>query len=124
MALRKVPESLVYARKQFDLLFRDGVSKGDDAVVLVWRDRVIGELLEAVHQRTVEALQSIAMCGDRSPFAQVEMLPHLFIGMYPVVKVGDERRNRALEIDIVLPKRVIRIEEEILATGCNKIGVN
>ena len=92
--------------------------------MLLWRDRVIGELFEAVHQRLVKTLQSIALCGDRSPFARIEMLPHLFMGMYPVVEVGDERCNRAFEIDIVLPKRVIRIEEEILTTGCFEISTH
>jgi len=47
----------------------------------------------------------------------VQMVANLLVRVSPVVEVGDERRDGALEVNVVLPQRVVGVEEQGLP-GC------
>ena len=55
------------------------------------------------------------MRGDGGVFDPVEMTAYLIGGVDAVVKIGDKAGDRSLEVDIVLPQRVVGVEEERLS---------
>jgi hypothetical protein len=105
------------AAEQLDLLLGDGVGEADDAGVLVRGERGVGELLEAADQGLAEALEAVAVGADGGVFDVIEVLADLFGAELTVVEVGDEAGDRALEVDVVFPQRVVGVEEEGLTDG-------
>jgi hypothetical protein len=95
----------------------DGLGEAYDAGVLFGSDGGVGQLLKAGDERAAEALETVAVGGDGGVLAEVEVLADLFSSMDAVVEVGDERGDGLLEVDIVLPERVIGVYKEGL-TGC------
>ena len=95
----------------------DGLREAEDASVLFGSDGGVGELLEAGDERAAEALEAVAVGGDGGVLAEVEMLADLFGGMDAVIEVGDERGDGLLEVDVVLPERIVGVYKESL-TGC------
>ena len=57
VACGKIGEGLGYAGQKLDLLIGDGLSKADDALVLLWCDGCICELLEAGDEGAAEAAE-------------------------------------------------------------------
>ena len=57
------------------------------------------------------------MRGDGSVFDHVEMATDLAGRMDAMVQVGDKGCDGSFEVNVVLPKRVIRVDEESLAGG-------
>jgi hypothetical protein len=47
----------------------------------------------------------------------VEMVADLFGRVNAMIEVGDERGDGALEVDIVLPQRIVCVKEQSLACG-------
>lgn len=103
------------AREQFDLLVGDGVGEADDALVFLVRYRFGGELLETADKGLAKAFETVAMCGDGGVFDLVQMATYLFRRIDAMVQIGDKTGNRPFEVDVVLPQRVISVEEESLA---------
>ena len=101
-----------HAVNQLNLLVGDGLSEADNAGVLLGRDGRGTELFEAGNQRLAEALQAVALRLNGCPFDLVEVLADLFGRVHAVVEVGDERGDGSLEVDVVLPQRVVGVEEQ------------
>jgi len=57
-------------------------------------------------------VQTIAVGNDGGVLDTVEMVADLFGGVDAVIEVGDEAGNGALEVDVVLPKRVVGVDQE------------
>jgi hypothetical protein len=110
-----VGDGLGDAGQQLDLLVGDGLREADDAGVLLRGDGLVGELLEAGDQRLAEALEAVAVGLDGGVLDVVEVLADLLGRVHAVVEVGDERGDGALEVDVVLPQRVVGVEEQGLA---------
>jgi hypothetical protein len=100
--------------EQFDLMVGDGLGEADDALVLVGWDREACELFEAVDEGLAEALEAVASGRDGGVLAAVQMLAYLLGGVDAVVEIGDEGGDGALEVDVVLPQRVVCIDEQRL----------
>ena len=62
----------------------------------------------------MEALQAVAVSGDGGALAEVEMLADFFIGVDAVIEIGNKRGDGAFKVDVVLPKRVVRVKQEML----------
>src|ERR1700733_2391144 len=77
-------------------------------------NRRFGQLFKTVDQRSPKALNAVAMRSNRRALTKIEMLANLFHCMHLVVEKRDERGNRSLEINIVLPKRVVRVDQQRL----------
>lgn len=69
-------------------------------------------------------MQTIAVGLDGVMFDAVEMTPNLFGGMDTVVQVRDEARDCPLEVDVVLPERVVGIDQECLGLAASHGGRN
>ena len=117
MARGEVGEGVGDATEELDLLLGDGVGEAEDAGVFVRGERGVGELLEAADQGLAEALEAVAVGADGGVLDAVEALADLLRRELAVVEVGDESGDGPLEVDIVLPKGVVGVDEEGLA-GC------
>ena len=62
-------------------------------------------------------MKSITARSDGGVLAAIEVFTHLFGRVDAVIKVGDEGGDGAFEVDVVLPKRVVGVDEEGLAGG-------
>ena len=108
----QVGESLGDVWEELDLLIGDGLGEAFDAAVLFRGQGNVGELLEAGDEGSAEAVQTIAVGDDGGVLDMVEMVADFFGGVDAVIEVGDEAGNGALEVDIVLPKRVVGVDQE------------
>ncbi|MCU1320365.1 MAG: hypothetical protein JWM43_14 [Acidobacteriaceae bacterium] len=114
MARREVGEGFGDFGQEFDLLIGDGLGEADDAVVLLGGDGLIGELLEAGDEGLAEAVETVALGLNGGVFNAVEVPANLFGGVDAMVEVGNERRDRPLEVDVVLPQGIVGVDEECL----------
>jgi hypothetical protein len=109
--------------EELDLLVGDGLGEAGDALVLGGGDGGVGELLEAGDERLAEAVEAVAVGADGGVLDLIEMASHLFSGMDAVVEVGDEAGDGALEVDVVLPERVVGVDEQGLGhRGTERLG--
>ena len=106
-----------------ELMVGHAVGEADDPFVLLLRQRLGGEFLKAVDQGFAEALESIAVLGYGGAFARVQVLANLFRRVDAVIEVGNERGDRALEVDVVFPQRVVRVEQQGLSRSDAKLFV-
>ena len=100
--------------EKLDLMLGDGLGEAKDALVLFWCDRSVSELLEAVDERATKTVEPVAVGRDGGVFAVVKMLANLFGRVDAMVEVRDKRSDGTLEVDIVLPQRVVRVDEQRL----------
>ena len=118
--IRQLGEGWLDIRQQFDLMVRDGLGEALNAAVLLVRHRRVGELLEAGNQRAAEAVQAVAVRQDGGVLNAVEMAANLIGSVDAVVEIRDEAGNRPLKVDVVLPQRVVGVDEEGLIGGVAK----
>lgn len=52
---------------------------------------------------------------DGCMLAMVEMLANLCGSVYLMIEIGDEARDGAFEVDVVLPKRIVGIDKQCVA---------
>jgi len=114
MAGGEVRQGLVHVGQQFDLLIGDGLREAEDAGVLVGSDGPVGELLEAGDERLAEAVQAVATGRDGGVLDVIESFSNLLGIVDAVVEVGDEGGDGALEVDVILPERVVGVDEQRL----------
>ena len=79
--------------------------------------RFVGELLEAFDEGLTKAAESVAARGDGGVLTTIEMVANLFGRVDSVVEIADEGGDGTLEVDVVLPERVVGVDEEGLAGG-------
>jgi len=112
VARGKFGKGFVYVRKELDLLIGDGLSETDDALVFVRRDGTISKLLKTGDERLTKAGQAVAARGDGGPLDAVEALANLLGGVDAMVEIRDERGDGSLKVNVVLPKRVVCVNEQ------------
>ena len=100
----------------------NGLDEAENARVFLRGGGGVRQLLKACHQRAAEALEAISVRRDRCMLHAVEVGAHLLGSVGAVVEVGDKRRNRALEINIVLPQRIVGVEEQGLAGSLARLA--
>ena len=93
----------------------DGVGETVDGLVQRGRQRLDRQLLEALDQRQREAVHAVAVLANVLALHVVQHLAHLVGRELAMVEKGNEVGNRALEVDVVFPERVVRINEQVLA---------
>ena len=103
------------AGQSLDRVLGDGLHKAENAGMLLRCDGRVRQLLEAGHQRPAKALEAVAVRRDGSVLDAVQVGAHLLGSVGAVVEVGDKGRDGTLEINIVLPQRVVGVEEQGLA---------
>src|SRR5215467_5776215 len=61
-----------------------------------------------------ETVQPVSMRDDALALNLVENLPHLRGRVLLVIEKRNEARDGALEVDVVLPKRIVRVDQQRL----------
>jgi len=111
MARGQVGEGGFDLWEELDLLVGDGLREGFDATVLLVGEWGVGELLKTGNQRTAEAVEAVAVSLDGCVLDAIEMVADLFGGVDAVIEVRDEAGDGALEVDVVLPERVVGVDQ-------------
>src|SRR5450631_1164666 len=106
MALRQVLQGLRHLGQKLDWMIGDGVGKAVNLRVQFWSGRLDTETFEGIDQGMREAVQSVAVLDDAFALHVVENLAHLLGRELVMIEKRDEMRDGALEVDVVLPKRV------------------
>ena len=83
-----------------------------DLRVQLRRDRLDAEPLKRIHQRVRKAVQAVAVLHDAFALHVVEHLAHLLGRKFVVIEKRNEARDGPLEINVVLPERVVGVDEE------------
>ena len=86
-----------------------------NAFVELGRDGLDGKLFKGRNQRMGEAVQSISVLHNRIPLSIIQNFPYLLRRVFAMIKKRNEASDGALEINIVLPERVIGIDEQGLS---------
>jgi hypothetical protein len=58
-----------------------------------------------------EAVQAVPMLHDAFSFHVVQNFPHFLGRKFMMIEKRDEAGDRSLEVDIVLPQRVVGVDE-------------
>src|SRR5215469_18078425 len=97
-------------RQQLHGLLRNGMGKAMDGSVQCRGNRLGGKVLEGSHQGMREAIQSVAVTDNRLALHLIENLTNLDGSAFPVIQERNEIRNCPLEVDVVLPERVVSVD--------------
>ena len=71
--------------------------------------------LEAGKQRAGKGGETVAVALDRLPLDGIKRLANLIRRARLVIQIADEGADHALEVDVVLPKRIVGVDEQGLA---------
>ena len=72
------------------------------------------QTLESVRQGVSKALKPVAMLHHTLALHIIQHFPHLLRRELMMIQKRNETRDGALEVDVVLPQRVIGVDEKIL----------
>lgn len=107
-------ESMSDHRQKFNLLVGNSLGEALNTLVFLGSNGSVGKLLEALDERVAEAVEAVAISVDTGMLDAVEMLANLFWSVDAVVQIRDEGGDRALEVNVVLPKSIVCIDKESL----------
>ena len=112
MPLGEEVECFRDARQQLDRMIGYGLRKAGDALPLFDRRRLFRELGKAVDERTLKAGHAVSVCRDGCVFTAVQYLAHLGWGVPMMIEISDKAGDRALEIDVVFPQRIVGVDQQ------------
>jgi len=90
----------------------DSVSKACDLGMQFRCDRLHAQTLKRANQRMRETVQAVTMGHDALALDIVEHLAYLLGGKLKMIEKRNKLRDGALEINVVLPKRVVGVDEK------------
>src|SRR5215472_17123250 len=90
----------------------DPARETDDLLAELGGNRNRAEALECVHQSVREAGEAVTVLDDAFAFDIVEHCANLLGCELVVVQEFDEAGDGTLEVDVVLPERVVGVDEE------------
>src|SRR5579859_563502 len=114
IAAREVLERFGNAGDDLHRMLGDAEGKRADALAQLRREWLYAETLKGTAQRVGEAIEPVSMREDRFAFDLIEALAHLLRRELVMVQKGNEVGNRPLEVDVVLPERIIGVDEQRL----------
>src|SRR5437764_11706507 len=120
---RFVPQRCGNLGNKFNRVIFDHVREGTNLVAKFRGNRLFAEALERVDQRVSEAVQAVSVLDDAFALDIVKDFANLLGTERVMIEEGNETRNRALEVDVVLPERVVGVDEESLDVVRSGIGL-
>jgi hypothetical protein len=112
MALRQVLQRLQHFRQQLHRMIGDAMRKAIDLRVQLRRHRLRAQTFKRSDQRMRKAVQSVPVFHNALALHVVEHSAHLLGRKLVVIQKRDEARDRPLEINIVLPQRIVGVDEK------------
>ena len=116
MAFGEILQRFWNQRKNFDRMIGDLVGEAMNGFVQFGRNRINGKPFERIDKRVCKTVQPVAMFNDALALDLVQNLSHLRRRVLAMVEERDESRDRAFEINIVLPQGIVRIDEKVLCS--------
>jgi len=113
--LRQVRQGLRNILDDLHRLLQDGFGEAHDRLQIVRRERALGEPLVAFAQIPAEVGRPVAVDPGVDPFDVVEHVTDLRRRQRRVREILDELIERALEVDVVFPERVVGVDDEVLS---------
>src|SRR5258708_16889113 len=95
----------------------DGMGKAVDLSVQFRRHWFDAQPLKGINQGMSKAVQSVAVFYNAFALHIVEHFPYLFGRKFVMIEERNKASDRALEINIVLPQRVVCVDEKSLRAG-------
>ena len=92
----------------------DGVGESVDGFVQSGGERLDRQALEGLDQRMRETVQPVAMADDGLALHLVQHFAHLLGRVFVMIQERDEVGDGALKVDVVLPQRIVGIDEQRL----------
>ena len=111
MALGEVGQRLGHLGQNLHGMLGDGVGKAADGLVQRGRQRLNRQPLETSHQRQREAMHAIAVSANVFALHVVQHLAHLVGRVLMMIEERNEVGDRPLEVNIVLPERVVGVDQ-------------
>src|SRR5581483_11608147 len=99
-------------RQNLHWLLGDGAGKSVNGLVQRGRNRLDRKPFEGHDQRVSKAAQAITMAHNALVFHLIEDLADLGWRAFAMIQKRNEISDRALEIDVVLPQRVVGVDQE------------
>src|SRR5258708_33890436 len=95
----------------------DGMGKAVDLSVQFRRHWFDAQPLKGINQGMSKAVQSVAVFYDAFALHIVEHFPYLFGRKFVMIEKRNKASDGALEVDIVLPQRVVCVDQKNLRAG-------
>src|ERR1035437_798830 len=111
----QLSKRLRHAGEQLDLLFGDRAGKSLNALPLFIGHGRRAEPLKTGEQRADETGESVSVSQNGLALGGVQRLTHLSGRVRVVIQIADESGYGTLEVDVVLPQRIVGIDEQRLA---------
>src|SRR5690242_21868183 len=92
----------------------NAVGEAHDLLVQLGRYGLKRYALERVHQGMGEAMHAVSVPDDAVALHLIQDFPHLLRRVGVVIEERDELGDGALEVDVVLPERVVGVNEQSL----------
>ena len=89
-----------------------GMGKTNDLGVQPRRDWLDAQPFKCIYQSVGKAVQAVPVGNDAFALDIIQHSTNLIRREFVVIQERDKARDGALEIDIVLPKRVVGVDEE------------
>jgi hypothetical protein len=77
----------------------------------------MAKALKGIGQRMGEAVQPITVLDDALALDFVQHLSDLLRRVFLMIQKRDEVGNRPLKVNVVFPKRIVSVDEQMLARG-------
>src|SRR6202522_876097 len=90
----------------------NGVSEPANLRLQLRRNRRNAQPFKSVHQRMPKAVQPVAMRNNAFALYIVKHLAHLLRRKFVVIEKRNELDDRPLKINVVFPKRIVRVDEK------------
>src|SRR5437879_6441627 len=116
MSLGKIAQRFRDSWNDLDGMLGNGMSKAIDGFVQRRSERLDRQALEGIDQSVSKTVQPIPMLEDALTLDVVQDCKYLLRRLLVMIQERDEVRDRPLEVDIVLPERVVGINEEMLCS--------
>jgi len=114
MAGAEIFQGFRHAPDQFDRMFSDGMGESTYRFMQVGCDGAIREPFKTRDKGLGEALQAVSMGENGLVFDCIQKQPDFLAGMGLMVEQGDEFRDGAFEVNVVLTERIIEVDEQRL----------
>src|SRR5690348_4149224 len=110
VALRKILQRLANFGKKFDGMVLNCPGDTSHLLVQFRRHGNGAEALKGIDQRMGEAVQAVSMLDDAFALDLVEHFANLLGGEFMMIEERNEAGDGPLEVDVVLPERVVSVD--------------
>src|SRR5579872_312324 len=114
MAGRKICQRFGDLRQQLDGVVFNRMCETSDLPMQLRRNRIETEPFKRIYQRVRKTMQAVAVLCDTFALDVVKNFPHLLWGKFVVIEERNEFRDGSLEVDIVLPQRIVGVDKKVL----------